>query len=329
MDRHGSGPVGGDGQPVAGWSPQWTLADVLGGYQSCDVFARYLVEHGAAAGTYHAALFGYCYLNQLRHLEAGTERDQLAGAFLPAGEHPVGCLSHMIYNGAAHLSDDAVSGMFLTVCEHLGGSFERFQTDLTRAAAQANGIEVATRPVVVTLRSQRVRRRVEIGYAARLCSALADLGLTEPIEPGMQRAMLMPGVESVVHSSRLVSVALVYRAPAFQLTATLDEPAVHAHNVALLQRLRRHRDTCCYLQLDDLVLLYQASEETEPALAMVRLCGQQVHDGGHPGVIERVGRPGDDGDLVVVHCPTGQDPSGVHALVCAQHAPRKVVIHPF
>lgn len=322
MERNVAGPGstrGVDLAAVAGWS----LVDVLGNYHACDVFARYLVEDGAGNGSYHAALFGYCYLRDVRHLDAGAARDQLVAPYLPAGEYPVDCLSYVAYDSEGHLSDDAIHGMFVTVCEHLQTDFERFIADL----GSARDATVSAQPAVVAFQSERARCTVHIARADQLGASLPELGLGR-LEPDLVRAFEARGTESVVCESAFVSVVLGYRDSTFRLTATVSEHAVDAHNAMLLARLQQHRDTCCYLQLDGFVMLYELRGWDDVIMAFLQLCCTHRHGNAHPGVIERIGLAGHD-DYLVVHCPTGQDPTAVHALVSAQHRRRKVVVRPF
>jgi hypothetical protein len=311
---------GGDGLPaVAGRDTARTLTEVLADYQECAVFARYLVQHGAGNGSYHAALFGYCYLNDLRHLPAGMERDRLVAPYLCTGEHPADCLSYVTDDGAGHLSDDAVDGMFDTVCRHLDAPFARFQAELAAARYAA----VPVWPLLLTVRSGPFAWHAELPHAAVLHPVVPDM------ESGLVHAADAPHTEHVVHADELLSLVLVHDATTFLLTAELPAAAVAAHNDAVLDRLREDRDSCCYLQLDEFVLLYDAGDRDGAALALLQLCCTQQYDAAHPGVIERIGRLGPGRDYFVMHSPAGPDPAVVRSLVAERHAPAKVVVRPF
>jgi hypothetical protein len=304
---------------TAGWHPGWSLSDVLAGYETCDVFARYLVEHGADHGTYHAALFGYLYLNQLRFLDAGPERDALVTPYLAGGEHPVDCLNG-VAAGATALSDAALEGMFGAVCAHLERSFQRFNADLGETAPGA----IAAQRLRVAFRALHFEL-----HAFELAAALDGVAMPGELELGLERAAQAHGARWPLRDSQLVTLTVAQDGDGFQLVATPHEDAVGTSNAALLGRLAHHRDTCCYLQLDDFVMLYDTRDWDPLLMALLQLCCTRRYGHAHPGVIERIGPLDDDGDYFVVHCPTGQDPAAVRDLVSAMHPNRKIVIHPF
>lgn len=323
----GSAPASGDDDllTAAGWDSGWSLTDVLASYQTCDVFARYLVEHGAGLGTYHAALFGYVYLNQLRYLAPGAERDQLVSPYLDGGEHPVDRLSGLPHRD--RLSDEELATMFEAVCDQLGDGFQRFTADMGSARSAAVSAAVWAQRMSVTFHG----RRFEL-HASELCAALDEVAMPGELEAGLAEAVRQRGIERVLRASPLLSLVVSHDGHAFELAAVPDVEAVRGGNSAILARLEDHRDTCCYLQLDGFVMVYDTREWDPLLTAFLQLCCLRSYGQSHPGVVERIGAlEGDDrdGDYFVVHCPTGQDPAAVRAEVGAAHPHRKIVIHPF
>lgn len=312
-----------DRRIIAEWRAGCSLLDVLVDYRTCDLFARHLVETGAGRGAYHAALFGYSYLNDLRTMNAGAERDELVRPYLAGGEYSVDCLLHVRRQADRNLTDEQLGDMFAIVAQCLAPGFERFCATMEAACREL----VSEPPVTVTVRSARTEWRAELARAGELHARLAQAGLPDSLEPDFRA--VYQGAETTVRDNGLVTVSLAYAAGAFRLTATLTDDAVAAHNTAVLGRLRQDRDTCCYLQLDDLVVLFDPAKHADPVLAFVRLGCLDTYGHAHPGLIERVGRPGPGRDYFVVHCPSGPSPRPVRTLVLANEPSRKVAIHPF
>jgi hypothetical protein len=279
-----------DWQIVASWNPEWSLTDVLANFDSCDLFARYLVENGAGRGTYHAALFGYCFLNDVGYLDGRAEPGRLT-----------------------------IRTMFDAACRHLAPSFEEFSAQM-RALCQTM---LVRRPVVVVLDAGRVSWRCELEQAAELAALLPDL------EGALAGAFGADGAESAIASGGVGSLTLAHRPPGFGLSLRLDDAAVRAANATALERLRADGDTCCYLQLDDLVVLHGLEDWSDPVLAVLWLCCRRRHGMSQPGVVERVGRLGPDHDRFVVHCPAGPDPAAIRALVSATFGPRRTLVRRF
>ena len=294
MPRPGGALGDRDWALVVGWNPDSTLTDVLADYDTCDLFARYLVENGAGRGTYHAAIFGYCYLNGVRYLDAGTQQSRLV-----------------------------VEAMFQAACRHLAPGFEQFAADMQAAARAA----AARQPVVLALDCGALSWRDEVPHVARVYGLLAELGFAGRLDDDFARAAQSGGAELVLRETALGLLRLVAEPPGFRLTASLDATAVAAANAAALDRLRSDRDTCCYLQLDDLVLLHGPDPRHDALLAVLRLCVHRRYGHAHPGIVEHIGRPGRD--YFVVHCPAGPDPDAVRALLLAHHPTHRVVIRPF
>lgn len=268
---------------VAAWNPGWSLTDVLANYDMCDLFARYLVENGAGRGTYHAALFGYCFLNDVQYLDAGAQPSRFA-----------------------------IQAMFDAACRHLAASFEAFAAEM-RAAVLAL---VIRQPIVVALDCGAARWQTELAHAGQL----GTIEHSERLDGVLAAAFRTPGIESTMWESELGSVKLAYHPPAFRLTALLDESALAAGNAAVLDSLGDGENTCYYQQLDQLVVLHGARSRNDPIMSVVRLCRARRYGGAAPGTIERAGRRGRR-EHFVVHSPAGTDPAAVRALVSARFGP--------
>lgn len=277
-----------DWRVVATWNPEWQLADVLADYDTCDLFARFLIETGAGDGTYHAALFGYCFLNGMRYVQRRA--------------------------------------MFDAACRNLAPDFERFAAEMRAASTAA----AARQPVALAMRCGTVHWHDEFEHADQFHDELVGVGYGSRLAPDFGRAFREPGAELVIGRNTIGSALLRSEPPAFRLTAVLDGQAVAEHNGTALRRLRADRDTCCYLQLDTLVVLHEPDAWHDDAvLALLRLCCQRRYGQSHPGIIERVGRPGRHRDYFVVHCPAGPEPDAVREVLTARHHRMDVVVRPF